>query len=96
LVISRPPFRPLDEFRRLASSLGGHHWLPWSPDRLSPIFRELTMLYWALLFFVISVIAGLFGFTNVAAGTAMVARFFFAVFLLLFLALVILSLLAVA
>jgi uncharacterized membrane protein YtjA (UPF0391 family) len=41
------------------------------------------MLKWALLFFVVSLIAGLFGFTGIAAGAAAVAKilFYIAVFL---------------
>lgn len=54
------------------------------------------MLTWALIFFLVAVVAGVFGFTNIAAGAALVARFFFALFLLLFLLLFIASLLAVA
>jgi len=39
------------------------------------------MLRWALVFFVISILAGLFGFTGIAAGSAAVAKvlFFFAI-----------------
>jgi len=41
------------------------------------------MLKWALLFFVVSLIAGLFGFTGIAEGAAAVAKilFYIAVFL---------------
>lgn len=35
------------------------------------------MLKWALIFFLISVVAGFFGFTNVAAGTRTIARVLF-------------------
>ena len=48
------------------------------------------MLKWALLFFIVSLIAGLFGFTGIATGAAAVAKilFYIAVFLfVLFLAL---------
>lgn len=48
------------------------------------------MLKWALVFFVVSLIAAMFGFTGIAAGTAAIAKilFYIAVFLfLLFLAL---------
>jgi uncharacterized membrane protein YtjA (UPF0391 family) len=40
------------------------------------------MLKWALIFFVISIIAGALGFTNVAAGTAGIARILFGLFLI--------------
>jgi len=35
------------------------------------------MLKWALIFFVISLVAGFFGFTNVAAGARSVAKILF-------------------
>jgi uncharacterized membrane protein YtjA (UPF0391 family) len=40
------------------------------------------MLKWALIFFVISIIAGALGFTNVAAGAAGIARILFGLFLI--------------
>ncbi|HPA15419.1 MAG TPA: DUF1328 domain-containing protein [Desulfobacterales bacterium] len=42
------------------------------------------MLYWALVFFVISIIAAVFGFTGIAVTTAAVARLFFFLFIVLF------------
>jgi uncharacterized membrane protein YtjA (UPF0391 family) len=42
------------------------------------------MLYWALVFFVITIIAAIFGFTGIAVTTAAVARFFFFFFIVLF------------
>ena len=41
----------------------------------------MTLLKWALALFVISLIAAMLGFTNVAAGAADVARFLFFLFL---------------
>jgi uncharacterized membrane protein YtjA (UPF0391 family) len=41
------------------------------------------MLRWALIFFLISVVAGIFGFTDVAAATAGVAKMLFGFFLIL-------------
>ena len=43
------------------------------------------MLKWALIFFLISVIAGYFGFTGVASGARSVAKILFFVFLAIFL-----------
>jgi uncharacterized membrane protein YtjA (UPF0391 family) len=43
------------------------------------------MLKWALIFFVISLIAGFFGFTNVAAGTRSIAKVLFFIALAIFL-----------
>jgi len=43
------------------------------------------MLKWALFFFLVSLIAGVFGFTGVALGTAAIARTLFYVAIGLFL-----------
>lgn len=43
------------------------------------------MIKWAIIFFVISLIAGLFGFTNISAGAAGIARVFFFIALAIFL-----------
>ena len=52
----------------------------------------MTLLKWALVFFLISVVAGLFGFTDISVATADVARFLFYVFVVIFLVLLILGL----
>jgi len=41
----------------------------------------MTLLKWAVVLFIISLIAALLGFTNIAAGAADVARFLFFLFL---------------
>ena len=41
----------------------------------------MSLLKWALVFFVVSIIAALFGFTDIAAATADVARILFYIFL---------------
>jgi uncharacterized membrane protein YtjA (UPF0391 family) len=41
------------------------------------------MLKWALFFFVISIIAALFGFTGIAAATAGIAKILFFIFLVI-------------
>jgi uncharacterized membrane protein YtjA (UPF0391 family) len=41
------------------------------------------MLYWALVFFVIAIVAAFFGFGGVAADTAWIAKVLFVVFLAL-------------
>lgn len=41
------------------------------------------MLYYALVFFVIAVIAGWLGFKNVESGATKIAKFFFFVFIIL-------------
>jgi uncharacterized membrane protein YtjA (UPF0391 family) len=42
------------------------------------------MLKWALIFLVIAIIAGLFGFTDVEAASATIAQWLFGIFLVLF------------
>lgn len=43
------------------------------------------MLKWSTIFFVIAIIAAIFGFTGIAAGAASIAKVLFFIFLLLFL-----------
>ena len=43
------------------------------------------MIKWAIIFFVISLVAGLFGFTGVAAGSRTIAKVLFFVALVIFL-----------
>lgn len=49
------------------------------------------MLSWALIFLLIALIAGLLGFGDIAAAFAGVARVFFFVFIVIFLATLVLS-----
>jgi uncharacterized membrane protein YtjA (UPF0391 family) len=49
----------------------------------------VTLLKWAAVFFIISVIAGLFGFSGLAAGSAAIAQVLFYTFLGIFLILLI-------
>lgn len=49
------------------------------------------MLYWAAVFFIISLVAGIFGFTNVSAGAAGIAKILFFLFLVLFIGAIILG-----
>jgi uncharacterized membrane protein YtjA (UPF0391 family) len=52
----------------------------------------MSILKWALIFLVISIIAGLLGFTGVSIVSADIARALFYVFLVIFLVLLILGL----
>jgi uncharacterized membrane protein YtjA (UPF0391 family) len=52
----------------------------------------MTILKWALIFFLISIVAGILGFTGVSVASADVARFLFYVFVVIFLVLLILGL----
>lgn len=44
------------------------------------------MLYWALLFFVVALIAGAFGFGGIASASASIAQVLFVIFLILLVA----------
>jgi len=46
--------------------------------------KEEVMLYWALVFFIVSIIAAVFGFTGIAVAAAGVAKILFYLFLILF------------
>ena len=40
------------------------------------------MLYWAIVFFVIAIVAAIFGFGGIAAGAAGIAKILFVIFLI--------------
>lgn len=44
------------------------------------------MLYWTLIFLVVALVAGVFGFGGVAEASAGIARILFGIFLVLFIA----------
>jgi len=46
--------------------------------------KELRMLYWALLFLLIAILAAVFGFTGISLLAAGVAKILFFIFLVLF------------
>ncbi|MFZ5782288.1 MAG: DUF1328 domain-containing protein [Pseudomonadota bacterium] len=52
------------------------------------------MLKWALIFFLVSVVAGIFGFTNIAAGAATIAKVLFFIAVAIMLVFLVLGLLA--
>jgi uncharacterized membrane protein YtjA (UPF0391 family) len=58
----------------------------------TPEKRTMTILKWALIFFLVSIVAGILGFTGISAASADVARFLFYVFVVIFLVLLILGL----
>ena len=45
----------------------------------------VTILKWALVFFLISVVAGVLGFTGISAASADIARILFYIFVVIFL-----------
>ena len=54
------------------------------------------MLYYALLFFVIAVVAGLLGFKDVESGATKIAKIFFFIFIVLALAVVAATILGIS
>ncbi|HEX5508018.1 MAG TPA: DUF1328 family protein [Pseudolabrys sp.] len=50
------------------------------------------MLKWALIFLIIAIIAGIFGFSGVAHASATIAQVLFGIFLVLFIGAVIIGL----
>lgn len=50
------------------------------------LFAKLNlMLRWAAIFFIIAIIAAIFGFTDIASGAAAMAKILFFIFVILFL-----------
>jgi uncharacterized membrane protein YtjA (UPF0391 family) len=54
------------------------------------------MLYYALLFLVISIVAGLLGFRNIESGAATISKAFFFIFLILAIGVAILAILGIS
>jgi len=52
------------------------------------------MLKWALIFFLISVAAGAFGFTNISAAAGGIARILFFIFVVIFVIFLVLGIMA--
>ncbi len=52
------------------------------------------MLQWALVFFVVSLVAALFGFTGIAVATAEIARVLFFIAIVIFLIFLVLGIMA--
>jgi uncharacterized membrane protein YtjA (UPF0391 family) len=50
------------------------------------------MLKWAFVFLLIAIVAGIFGFSDVAAASATVAQWLFGIFLVLFIGALVISL----
>jgi uncharacterized membrane protein YtjA (UPF0391 family) len=44
---------------------------------------ENAMLYWALIFFIIAIVAAIFGFGGIAAGASSIAQGLFFLFLII-------------
>jgi uncharacterized membrane protein YtjA (UPF0391 family) len=86
---SKPRSRRLPWNQRYRPPLNQHR-AGATPRRLEE--WAMTLLKWALIFFLVSVVAGILGFTGISAASADVARFLFYVFVVIFLVLLILGL----
>jgi uncharacterized membrane protein YtjA (UPF0391 family) len=82
----------LTSLRRLTSTFGGTS--PACNHYIRGPTVEVAVLKWALIFFVVSIIAGVFGFTGISAATAGIARILFGLFLVIFIVLLVFALLA--
>jgi uncharacterized membrane protein YtjA (UPF0391 family) len=80
--------RTLRNRRRNPPFLIGRHW----HGCREVAERAMTILKWALIFFLVSIVAGILGFTGISAASADIARFLFYVFVVIFLVLLILGL----
>jgi uncharacterized membrane protein YtjA (UPF0391 family) len=49
------------------------------------LLKEPFMIKWAIIFFIVSVVAGFFGFTGVAAGARSIAKVLFFIAIVIFL-----------
>jgi len=49
----------------------------------------MRLLHWAVIFFIVAIIAAIFGFGNIAAAATDIARILFFIFLVVFLLLMI-------
>ena len=56
----------------------------------------MDLLQWALIAFVVAIVAGLFGFTGVAEGAASIGRVLFGLFLVVAVIFLVLALLGVS
>jgi uncharacterized membrane protein YtjA (UPF0391 family) len=52
------------------------------------------MLKWAVIFFIVALVAAVFGFTDIAAGAATIAKILFGIFLVIFIIFLVLGLMA--
>jgi uncharacterized membrane protein YtjA (UPF0391 family) len=73
-------------FSRAISRCPGWHGSCLTGDRTgasAPLEKDFVMLHWAAVFFVIALLAAVFGFGGIAASAVGVAKILFVVFLVL-------------
>ncbi len=52
--------------------------ITWSKER-----RKESMLNWAIIFFVVAIVAGLLGFTRIAGSSMQIAKILFFIFIII-------------
>ena len=82
--------------QRLAESadLDRNRELWWRPNATYVSVRRAIMLKWAIIFFIVSVVAGVFGFTGISAASAGIAKILFFIAVVVFLIFLALALFA--
>jgi uncharacterized membrane protein YtjA (UPF0391 family) len=69
----------------MGTAVTDHHCTESPQSDSKPLLsKETIMLYWAAVFLIIALIAGIFGFGGVMAGAAGIAKVLFFIFLVLF------------
>ena len=91
---SLPIHHPWAPRRQQISSFIGRQFL-YRHRLVEELFQENLMLKYAIIFALISLVAGVFGFGGVAAGTAGIARILFGLFLILAVIFIVLAALGV-
>jgi uncharacterized membrane protein YtjA (UPF0391 family) len=71
-----------------------YHPRKWTAIRQGILAKDFVMslLKWALIFLLVSLVAALFGFTGISAASADIARILFFIFLVIFVVLLVLGL----
>src|SRR6267154_2637217 len=72
--------RPMTQADCLSALRRGH--FPTSREVSNPYIKGVLMLHYAVVFFVIALIAAFFGFGGIAVGAAGIAKVLFVVFLI--------------
>jgi uncharacterized membrane protein YtjA (UPF0391 family) len=78
-------------FRRVTEFQTGNFPIPLAFLRYLHRSCAMSILKWALIFFVVSIVAGILGFTGVSAASADVARVLFYIFVVIFIVLLLLG-----
>jgi uncharacterized membrane protein YtjA (UPF0391 family) len=84
-------FSPASAARSGRPRLGTIAFARRSSRQSQPRKNLMTILKWALIFLVVSIIAGIFGFTGISAASADIARILFYIFVVIFVVLLILG-----